>query len=412
MRKTAFAAAAAILLASAAAFAQAPKEITWKKITLTDKFYAEGAYYADFNKDGKMDVVYGPYWYEGPDFTKKHMIYPPTGNQEGKPFDPKGYSDNFLTFCYDFNGDGYPDVLVYGHPGTAAILYLNPGADVDGQWKKIIVHDAADNESQGLADIDGIGKPQGLFHTGGFLGYARPDYTDLTKKWTFVPISPKGKWQRYTHGYGAGNIAGHTDKKLDIVTSDGWWENPGKELATGETWKFHPVKFAAEGAQMLVYDVDGDGLNDVITAWNCHGYGLVWWKQVKDEKGEITFKENIILDPKTGEGVGAAKGVKFTQPHALDLVDVDGDGLKDFVTGKRWWAHGPGGDIDPMSDPVLYWFQLKRNPDKTVDWIPHLVDKASGVGTQVTGADLNGDGIADFVVGNKRGGFVFLSQKP
>ena len=36
---------------------------------------------------------------------------------------------------------------------------------------------------------------------------------------------------------------------------------------------------------MLVYDVDGDGLNDVITAWHCHLYGLVWYRQIRDEQG-------------------------------------------------------------------------------------------------------------------------------
>ena len=33
-------------------------------------------------------------------------------------------------------------------------------------------------------------------------------------------------------------------------------------------------------------------------------------------------------------------GVKFSQLHALQLVDMDGDGLKDLITGKRYWAHG------------------------------------------------------------------------
>ena len=77
----------------------------FKKLALTDKFYCEGAYYGDFNKDGKPDVVAGPFWYEGPGFRKKHQIRPP------KAFDPKGYSDNFLTFTGDFNGDGWTDVF-------------------------------------------------------------------------------------------------------------------------------------------------------------------------------------------------------------------------------------------------------------------------------------------------------------
>ena len=60
-----------------------PPVPAFKKLRLTDKFYAEGAYYADFNKDGKLDVVAGPFWYEGPDFQKKHEIRPP------KAFDPQ-----------------------------------------------------------------------------------------------------------------------------------------------------------------------------------------------------------------------------------------------------------------------------------------------------------------------------------
>ena len=76
-----------------------------RKITLSDKFYCEGANCGDFNNDGKLDVVAGPYWYEGPDFQIKHEIYRP------KAFDPHGYSNNFLTFTGDFNGDGWLDVL-------------------------------------------------------------------------------------------------------------------------------------------------------------------------------------------------------------------------------------------------------------------------------------------------------------
>ena len=101
-------------------------------------------------------------------------------------------------------------------------------------------------------------------------------------------------------------------------------------------------------------------------------------------------------------------GVKFSQLHAIDLVDMDGDGLMDIVTGKRFWAHGPTGDVEPGAPAVLYWFKLVRGADKSVDFIPYLIDSDSGIGTQVQAADVNGDGLNDVVVGNKKGTFVHL----
>jgi phage/plasmid primase-like uncharacterized protein len=46
-----------------------------------------------------------------------------------------------------------------------------------------------------------------------------------------------------------------------------------------------------------------------------------------------------------------------------------------------------------------------------VDFVPHLIDDKTGVGTQVVAGDVNGDGLPDVVVGNKRGTFVLVHQK-
>ncbi len=50
-------------------------------------------------------------------------------------------------------------------------------------------------------------------------------------------------------------------------------------------------------------------------------------------------------------------------------------------------------------------FEQKRNPG-VVDWIPHLIDEESGIGRQVSVADLNGDQRPDIVVGGMKGAHV------
>ncbi len=95
-----------------------------------------------------------------------------------------------------------------------------------------------------------------------------------------------------------------------------------------------------------------------------------------------------------------------SQTHALNYIDVDGDGVKDLVTGRRWWAHGPRGDAGPNDPAVLYWFQAKRDSKGVLSLTPHLIDDDSGVGTQFTMIDINGDGLPDIIISNKRGVFI------
>jgi hypothetical protein len=96
----------------------------------------------------------------------------------------------------------------------------------------------------------------------------------------------------------------------------------------------------------------------------------------------------------------------------MHFVDMNGDGLKDLVTGKRWWAHGPKGDDDPNAPPKLYWFEAKKATDGSITFAPHEIDDASGIGTQFWIGDINGDKLLDIVVSNKRGTFLFEQSRP
>src|SRR5690625_4726909 len=193
---------------------------------------------------------------------------------------------------------------------------------------------------------------------------------------------------------------------MDFMMADGWWENPGTLWDGVTPWPFHPFDFAPGGAQMHAYDVDGDGLNDVITSLDAHGWGLAWYRQTRDGD-EISFEQHLIMGEALADNTF---GVRFSQPHALDLVDMDGDGVKDLVTGKRFWGHGPMGDSEPNAPAVLYWFKLTRNGDGSGDFTPYLVDDNSGVGVEVATGDISGNGSPDIVVSNKKGTFVFLNK--
>jgi hypothetical protein len=374
----------------AAAQGDEPVVITWKKHVLSEQFTCEGAHAADFNKDGAMDVAAGPWWYEGPDYVKKHEVYPVQVYKKDND-----YSNNFFTFTYDFNKDGWTDILVYGFPGKDASWFENPQGK-EGHWKRTKLFDVVDNESPTFEDVNGDKVPDIVCSTGGHLGYV------TIEDGKFHAISPKGHYQRYTHGLGLGDVNG--DGRKDFLEVGGWWEQP-ESLGGDPLWKKHPAKFGARGAQIYAYDVDGDGDNDVIGCLEAHGYGLAWWEHVK-EAGEIKFKEHLIMGSKEQD---SRYGVKFSQPHAIDLADIDGDGLKDIVTGKRHFAHGSKGDAEPLAPPVLYWFKLVRGKE-AVDWVPFRIDDDSGIGTQVLAVDMNGDKRPDVVVGCKRGAFVHVQQ--
>ena len=414
-----------ILSASAVSLcAGDPAAPTFHKIQLTPEFWAEGASAGDFNHDGKLDVAYGPFWFAGPDFKLRHEYRAATATFKRKQADgsekdvpgyegalgvKNAYSDCFFTWTGDFNADGWTDILIVGLPGEAGYWFENPQGK-PGFWTRHTALDVVDNESPEFRDLTGDGKPELVCNSKGFFGYAVPDPVNPAAMWKFHPVSPNKNYHRYTHGLGVGDVNG--DGRPDLLESTGWWEQPAS-LAGDPEWTYHAFTFCPAdpgvpvgGAQLFAYDVNGDGLNDVVTCLAAHGYGLAWYEQTR-EGGAITFKAHVFMNKKPED---SPYGVKFTQPHALDLVDMDGDGLKDLVTGKRFWAHGPEGDPEPNAAAVLYWFQLRRGADGKVDWVPHLIDSDSGVGTQVAAMDINGDGRPDIVVGNKKGGHVFLRR--
>jgi hypothetical protein len=407
---------AAIVLAVVSASGAEKKFLvhSFTKQQLTDEFWAEGAHFGDFNKDGHNDIASGPYWYEGPDFTKRNEFYPAKesfkikdkdGTEktirgfEGALSGKNAYSKNFLMFTGDYNKDGWIDIFVVGFPGDKSYWYENPKGK-GGHWPEHTVIDVTDNESASVGDM-GFGQPALYCSSKGHYGYAIPG-KDPTQPWEFHKISPNNNYHKFTHGIGIGDVNG--DKRIDLIEKDGWWEQP-KSLAGDPEWTKHPFAFGKGGSQAYAYDFDNDGDNDVLTAIQAHEYGLAWFEQVKGEHAPITFKEHVFVNKEPSEN---KYGVHFSQPHAVELIDMDNDGVKDIVTGKRFWAHGPTGDPEPMAPAVLYWFKTVRaGKPGEVDFVPFQIDNDSGVGTQVVAGKVDKDQWPDVIVGNKKGTFFF-----
>ena len=368
-----------ILVAPAVAGDAAPPRVKFKKVSIDNKFRSEGVAVADFNGDGLVDVAAGSVYYAAPDW-KIHAI-----DQQPREYDPKAYSNSFCNFADDVNGDGWADLLVVDFPGQQTWWFENPKGSA-GPWKRHVATPVTNNESPTYLDLDGDGRRELIFSDGNFqMAYAK---STNAEPWRLTPISePKAPGTaKFSHGLGIGDVNG--DGRNDVLVNQGWWEAPAG--TTGRLWTFHQADFGPACAHMHVYDFDGDGDNDVLNS-SAHAYGIWWHEQT--EEGWQTHQIQR----------------SFSQTHSLCLADINGDGLMDFVTGKRWWAHGgkdPGGD-EPA---VMFWFELVRR-DGRASWIPHQFDHDSGIGTQFEVADVNGDGLLDVATANKKGVRLFLQER-
>lgn len=385
---------------------------TFRKQVLTEQYYADGIAVGDIDRDGHLDVISGPFWYAGPEFKKSYEFYPPV------PLPPeKSPSNSMFTFLFDWSGDGWLDILVLGrvhlHP---AYWYENP-ADSGGGWKKHFAFERVRGESPTLVDVDQDTFPELLAHWEGEWGFVHPDWSNVRAPWQFAGIGHPQDWPQFYHGEGIGDL--NADGRLDVILTDGWFEQP-PELPLETDWTFHAGRLTDRrgGAQIYVDDIDSDGDADIVSSLHAHEWGLSWFEQLSPaialsnasaiQFGPSSFLEHRLMDTRADE---QKYGVAFSQPHALEYADLNGDGRKDIVIGKRVWAHGPSGDVEPMGTPVVYWFEATTHNSRAT-FVPRLIDNASGVGTQITVADVNGDSRPDVLTASKLGAFIFFNELP
>jgi hypothetical protein len=380
---------------------------------LSEWYYSYAVTAADFNHDGIMDVAAGPYYYLGPDYTVAKEIY------KAETFNPNTEwpIPSMTQIAYDWEGNGWPDVLTLaGNAGLGiGSIFINPKGE-SRRWEKHVVLPSVGNETTVFADIDGDGKPEIIHATQGkYLAYSKPDPSGITKPWITRIISEAGPWGiNIGHGIGVGDING--DGRMDFINCYGWWEQPPKGTSQS-LWAYHPQAFGRwgasqggpGGAEIGVYDINGDGLVDIVTSMEGHGFGLSWFEQKRDGAGKISFVEHTIMGDFLSKNAG---NVTFTEPHGTAFADFDGDGVMDMISAKSAEHHHGYQDPDPYGPPVLYLYRTVRNPKAPggAEFVPELVHNRSGVGDHFWVGDLDKNGTPDILTSGAMGTFIFFND--
>lgn len=400
------------------ALSHAEEDNGWVRIPLDKRFRSEGAAAADLNRDGAMDVIAGDVWYQAPadkaDYADASLWTVHEIRKPGEFVAGKGYSNSFVNLAYDVDQDGWTDVIIIGFPGDPFHWYRNPGQS-GASWKEHQIWTSVCNESPEFEDLDGDGTPEFILASQpeAQMGYVRlPGGPDVTEPSTFHAISTpsadpadannrgldNGTF-RYSHGLGVADV--NLDGRDDVIISHGWWEAPA-DISGSDLWTFHPIRIPTnngpqplpKSANIYARDFDLDGDADLILS-SAHEYG-VWW-------AENTGKDQWTLH---------TIDKSYSQTHAMEEVDVNGDGQLDYVTGKRFFAHNgndPGGN-DPV---VMYWYEVSSHKGRPPEFIPHeiVAGRDTGVGTQFMIQDMNDDGRPDVVLSNKKGVNVLIQKR-
>jgi hypothetical protein len=385
------------LLFPAEGLAQPRPSLKWTVRTLTIDSN-EGVDVADFNRDGRLDVVAGRNWYAAPDFIPR-----PVRTID----DWSGYVLSNGDFAWDVNGDGWTDVIAGAFNLPEVCWYENPGEkdiSMGKLWPKHLLADtgATTNEGQLLYDIDGDGVPEWVVNSwtaqtpfvawsfGTRAGEARQDGSDREESAISLEKVVIGR-DLNGHGMGFGDLNG--DGRADLLFEAGWYESP-KTAPLSHEWTLHQDWEIHASIPILVRDLNGDGRADIIIGRG-HDYGLYWWEQGEPRSdGTLTWSEHLIDDT-------------FSQVHALHFADLDGDGADELIAGKRVLAHN-GQDPGAGDPPCIAYYDWDA---RSLSFQKHLINEGTvGAGLQVRTADLNGDGRLDIAVAGKSGTYILFNE--
>ena len=266
----------------------------------------------DFNGDGKPDLALSL-----PDANQVQVLL---GNGDGSftAMNPISVNAIYLVATADVNGDGNADLIVVSPGAQAVNILLGNG---DGTFRAgATVPISGSPSAVAIADFNGDGKPD----------LAVTDYSNevvvvLLGKGdgTFAPVSSKPSTGIEPLQIAAGDFNGDGIPDLAVTNQNNGYPEPGTVIlllgkgdGTFTSTDATPMTGSIPGS-VAIADFNGDGTADLITT-NAGGNNAT----VLLGNGDGTFA--APLNPPAG-----------TDPLGAGVGDFNGDGLPDLATGNN-----------------------------------------------------------------------------
>jgi len=315
----------------------------WRSLFITSE---------DINGDNMKDIITGGWWYTNPGSAGGNWVR----NDIGSPL-------RTMASSYDFDGDGYIDIL--GTEGIGADN--NPDfvwARNDGVGSFTILENIESgngNFMQGVAVEHfqgGNSIEVALSWHDESIGVQRLTVptNPSTDMWSLSQISETSQGEALT----AGDI--DNDGDLDMLVGTKWLRNDGS------TWTAINIDPTTElPDRNSLADINGDGLLDAIVCFEGASVSkdVVWYEQT----ASTDWIKHVIAT--------------VIGPMSLDVADMDGDGDYDIVVGEH--------NVDNPSSARLYIFEnLDGIGESWGEYIIYTGDEHHD-GTQLVDIDDDGD---------------------
>ncbi len=332
-----------------------------------------GLAFADFTRDGYLDIVAGKWFYRNP------------GGDLTAPWQRVAVDDHVdALVTLDVDGDEFGDFIGL----KCDEQYWYEARDLQGsQWNKVRI---------GALPICDHKLSTQYYRTGQLVPGGRPEIV-LAQYYLEIPSEPEaGDWRavKYTsegQGYAIGDV--DADGLLDIAGSyripgEGqvpgaldvtwwcsamcWWKNPGDG---GGDWKRFDVGKSTHADRYELADINGDARLDLVTTEERYpghvpNASCYWFEQPADPKGPWQRHE-VVTE---------------WSLNNLDVADMDRDGDMDIVTCEHSMPYG--GKPAPGNERLQVWENdgKGRFTERTIDR-----NKESHLGAQVVDLDRDGD---------------------